>query len=150
VSAALSIAPIERLNLLLAAGAVAVSLALATPNFALSVGVGAVLEAVNLRGLQRTAQMLFSGGAPGRLLWSAGFGLRFTLLALAVGVAIYSGAHPVGLLIGLSLVVPAAIIGAWRARPPIDEGAPALSPDDESWDRWNPWLARETEEEEDR
>ena len=39
--------------------------------------------------------------------------------------------------------MPAAVIEAWRARPAVDENAPALDPDDPSWDRWNPWLARE-------
>ena len=29
------------------------------------------------------------------------------------------------------------------AGPPIDPSAPALDPDDEGWDVWNPWLARE-------
>jgi hypothetical protein len=41
--------------------------------------------------------------------------------------------------------MPAAVFEAWRARPPVDPSAPALAPDDASWDRWNAWLARERE-----
>ena len=51
-------------------------------------------------------------------------------------------------MIGLSLILPAAVIEAWRARPPIDPRAPVVVPDDEAWERWNPWLAREREPEE--
>jgi hypothetical protein len=78
------------------------------------------------------------------------FGLRFALLAAAVGLALYLGAHPVGLLIGLSLIVPSVVIAAWMARPEPAPATPAPSPDDPSWDEWNPWLAREREAEEDR
>ena len=53
------------------------------------------------------------------------------------------------LVVGLSLVIPAAVIEAWRTRPPVDPRAPALAHDDESWERWNPWLAREVEPDED-
>ena len=51
--------------------------------------------------------------------------------------------HPVAVVIGLSLIIPAAIIEAWRTRPPVDPNAAALSPDDPDWERWNAWLARE-------
>jgi len=47
--------------------------------------------------------------------------------------------------VGLSLIMPAAVFEAWRARPPIDPSAPALAADDPSWERWNAWLARESE-----
>jgi hypothetical protein len=67
---------------------------------------------------------------------------------IGIGAALYFGAHPVGLLIGLSLIVPAAIIEAWRARPAVNPEAPQLAPDDPDWERWNPWLAREREESE--
>ena len=80
--------------------------------------------------------------------WSAGFAFRFALLGAGVGLAIWAGSHPVGLLLGLSLIVPAAVAAAWRARPPVLSGLPALPPEDPSWDRWDPWLAREREEEE--
>jgi len=69
---------------------------------------------------------------------------------IGIGVALYLGADPVGLLIGLSLIMPAAVIEAWRARPPVDASAPALADDDPTWERWNPWLAREREADEER
>ena len=144
---AVAINPIERLNFTLSAGAVAVGWLLVTPAFAISLAFGAILEAVNFRGLYGSAQLLFRGELPGSKGWSAGFGLRFALLTVGIAVAIHVGAHPVGLVIGLSLIIPAAIIEAWRSRPAVDPNAPALPPDDESWERWNPWLARERERE---
>jgi hypothetical protein len=137
-----SIDPIERKNLLFSAGAMAASFALLSPGFALSLGLGALLEAVNFRALRRTGEMLFSGEVPAQRFGLAGFASRFALLGLAIGVAIYVGAHPVGLVIGLSLIIPAAVIEAWRTRPENDPNAPVLDPDDEGWDLWNPWLAR--------
>ena len=142
----MSIDPIERMNLTLSAGAVAASLALASPLFALSVGVGALLEAVNFRGLRRAAQFLFWGEIRGGGAWTGVYGLRFGLMVIGIGAALSFGADPVGLLVGLSLIMPAALIEAWRTRPPVDPGAPALGPDDPAWERWNPWLAREREE----
>jgi hypothetical protein len=140
--------PIERWNLTLCAGAIAAGLTLVSPLFAWSLAAGAALEAVNFRGLRGAAQALFEGQLPGSRRWTAAFGARFALLALGIGVAIHVGAHPVGLVIGLSLVIPAAIIEAWRTRPEIDPEAPALAADDERWDQWNPWLAREIDDEE--
>jgi len=137
------------MNLKLSAGAVAASLVLATPAFAFSLLVGSVLEAVNFHGLRRSAQFLFWGQIAGSRGWTGVFALRFSLLALGIAAAMYFGADPVGLTIGLSLIMPAVVIEAWRARPAIDESAPALDPDDPSWDRWNPWLARERAELED-
>lgn len=137
----MSIDPIERKNLLFSAGAVAASYALLSPGFALSLGLGALLEAVNFRALKRSGELVFSGAAPARRFGMAGFASRFVLLGLAIGVAMYAGAHPVGLVVGLSLIIPAAIVEAWRTRPRVDPSAPALDPDDEGWDLWNPWLA---------
>jgi hypothetical protein len=77
----------------------------------------------------------------------ASFGLRFVLLAGAIWAALALGAHPVGLLIGLSLFVPGVLLAAWRARPAPDPEAPALAADDPSWEAWNPWLARERDAE---
>jgi hypothetical protein len=133
----------QRWNLTFTAGAVAASLALATPAFAAGVAVGGALEAINFRALHRSAKRLFAGELLGAGAWSSTFGVRFLLLAVGIGVAIGAGAHPVGLLIGLSLIVPAALLEAWRTRPPVLDGLPALPPDDPGWDRWNPWLARE-------
>lgn len=143
----MTIDSIERLNLALGAGAVAAGFALVTPGFAVSLGVGAALEAANFRSLRRSAQVSL-GLAPASGLRSVGFGARFALLAVALGAALYAGAHPVGLLIGLSLIIPAVIVEAWRTRPAVDPNAPALPPDAEDWDRWNPWLAREGAEDE--
>ena len=142
---ALKIDPIERANLALSAGAVAAALWLATPAFALSLGFGALLEAVNFRGLRRSAQFLFWGQVQGGRGWSGLFALRFGLLVIGIGAALGFGADPAGLLVGLSLIMPAAVFEAWRSRPQIDPTAPALAPDDPSWDRWNAWLAREQE-----
>jgi len=135
--------PIERANLALCAGAAAASWWLVTPGFALSLGAGALLEAVNFRGLRRSAEFLFSGHLNAGTGWQGLFALRFGLLVVGIGAALALGAHPVGLLIGLSLIMPATIFQAWRSRPPLDPNAPALAPDDPSWDRWDPWLARE-------
>lgn len=137
--------PIERANLALSAGAVAASWWLATPAFALSLGFGALLEAVNFRGLRRSAQFLFWGQVQGGRGWSGLFALRFGLLVVGIGSALAFGADPAGLLVGLSLIMPAAVFEAWRSRPPVDPTAAALAPDDPSWDRWNAWLARERE-----
>jgi hypothetical protein len=130
----ISIDPIERWNIAISAGAVATSLALATPAFATSLACA----------LRRSAQFLFWGVMPGQRAWAAVFGLRFSLLAVGICAALYLGADAAGLLIGLSLVMPATLIEAWRSRPPIDASARRLEDDDPSWDRWNPWLARES------
>ena len=45
------------------------------------------------------------------------------LLFLAIR---FGGIDPVGVLVGLSVVLPASLIGAWRMRPPIDPQARAL------------------------
>jgi hypothetical protein len=141
-----SIDPMQRWNLTLTAGAAAASLALATPAFAAGVAIGGTIEAINFRALHRAAKRLFAGELAGAGGWSTTFGVRFLLLAVGIGAAIAVGAHPVGLLIGLSLIVPATLLEAWRTRPPVVEGLPALAPDDPSWDRWNPWLARERDD----
>jgi hypothetical protein len=141
--------PIQRLNLKISAGAVAISLVVVSPLFAISMLVGALLEAFNFHGLRRSAQFLFWGEIVGGRRWAGVFALRFSLLALGIIAAMYVGADPVGLVIGLSLVMPAAVIEAWRTRPPIDPNAPALPADDPSWDRWNAWLARERAEDDD-
>jgi hypothetical protein len=145
----MSIDPIERTNLTLSAGAVAASLAFGSTAFALSLAVGAALEAFNFRGLRRSAQFLFWGHIGSSGGWLGVYSLRMSLLVIGIGAALYFGAHPVGLVVGLSLIRPAAVIEAWRARPAVDPAAPALPEDDPSWERWNAWLARETEERED-
>ena len=135
----------ERLHLALSAGAVVTSYALVSPVFALSLAAGAALETLNFRHLLRSSRRLFVAGAS----WNSGFALRFAFLALGIAGALYLGAHPVGLLAGLSLIVPAVVVTAWRNRPAVDPDASALDPDDPSWELWDPWLARERAELED-
>jgi len=140
----MNIDPVERWNLAISAGAVATSLVVAPPVFTTSLAVGAALEAANFRALRRSAQFFFWGVMPGQRAWAAVFTLRFSLLAVGICAALYFGADAAGLLIGLSLIMPATLIETWRSRPPIDPSAPKLDDDDPSWDRWNPWLARES------
>jgi hypothetical protein len=134
---------VQGLCLAFSAGAAAASWALVSPRFAGSLALGAALEAVNFRALFGYWQRALIGSE--RFGWArfASFGLRFVALAAAIWAALALGAHPVGLLIGLSLVVPGVLLAAWRARPAPDPDAKALAPDDPSWDAWNPWLARE-------
>jgi len=142
----MTIDPIERWNLAISAGAVVTSLVLATPGFALSLALGAALETVNFRGLHRSARFLLLEAVGGARGWHAVFALRFSLLAVCIGAALYLGAHAIALLLGLSLIIPALLIEAWRTRPPVLADAPALDVDDPTWERWNPWLAQEEEE----
>ena len=100
---------------------------------------------MNFRGLHRQAQLLFWGEIKSGGSWTGLYGLRFGILVIGIGGALALGAHPLGLLVGLSLVMPATLWVAWRNRPPVDPDAPALAPDDPAWDAWNPWLARESE-----
>ena len=141
--------PIERTNLALSAGAAALSLAFAPPLFAASLLAGAALESVNFRGLRRSAALFFGGALPGGGGFRALSGLRFLLLAVGIALALGLGAHPVGFVIGLSLIMPAAVIEAWRHRPPVVPDAPRLDEDDPGWKHWNAWLAREREPSED-
>ena len=141
--ARLNIDPVERLNFSLCAAVVALSAALASPVFTVSVAVGALLEAVNFRALRRSATRLLSGEIAGSGPWTAIFVLRFTLLAVGMYIALDAGAHPVGLILGLSIIVPAVVINAWRTPPPMVSTDDVPPPDDPSWDEWNPWLARE-------
>lgn len=136
---------VQGLNLGLSAGAAAISWLLLSPLFAASLAAGAALEAVNFRALRRSCQAIFQSGVSGSGAAATSFGLRFALLAVAIGFALYAGAHPVGLVIGLSLIVPSVVIAAWMARPEPAPATPAPPPEDPSWDEWNPWLARERE-----
>jgi hypothetical protein len=139
----------ERLNLTISAGAVAAGLALVSPPFAGSVALGAALEALNFRALRGGAMRLFAGDLAVGRMWLVAFGVRFAFLTVAIGYAIGAGVHPVGLTIGLSTIVPAVVIGAWLERPPVGRPEPGPPPGDPSWDRWNPWLAREVAPRED-
>ncbi len=137
--------PIEQANVVFSTSAVVASAALVSPWFAASVALGAVVEGLNFRTMARGASHMFAGEIGANPVWSALFGLRLAMLAGVLFVAIRAGAEPVGLLVGLSMILPAAVVGGWRARPPIDPDAEPLPADDPSWDLWNPWLAREAE-----
>ncbi len=138
-----------RWNLAFSAGATAAGFALVSPRFGGSVALGALLETVNFRALWRFAERFFGlPGAPGGAAVGA-FGVRFVLLAVVLYVALDRGADPIGLVVGLSMLLPAVVLAAWQARPadaPVTEAPP---PDDPSWDDWNPWLARERDPDED-
>jgi hypothetical protein len=138
-------ATVQRYNLAFSTGAVAASLALASPRFAGGVALGALLETVNVRALWRTSERVFDAAA-GAGPVVAGFGARFALLILAIGVALWAGVHPIGLLVGLSIMIPAVVVALWRHRPepgPVGDAPAVPPPDDPSWDEWIPWLARE-------
>lgn len=134
-------------NLAFSAGACALSFAAVSPRFAAGLALGALLEAANFRSLWRSCERVFFGGGPGAGPAVALFGLRFVLLGGVIYLAIHAGVHPVGLVVGLSLIVPASVLAAWRARPPIDPSAPALAADDPEWERWDAWRARERDAE---
>lgn len=130
-------------NLAFSAGACAVSAATVSPHFAASIAVGAVLELANFRALWASCERTLLAGRSAGGLAAGALGLRLALLAVAVAFALRSGIDAVGLLIGLSGMVPAVLIAGWLAGPPIVPDAPALAPDDPAWDLWDPWLARE-------
>ncbi len=130
------LATVEQWNLGLSAGAVAASLALVTPHFATSLAAGAFIEALNLGAIHRTAKRLFEGQVMAGA-WLGGFALRFMLLGTAIFSVMYVGAHPIALVIGLSIAMPATVIDAWLNRPPILDPAtlPTFLEDDLYADR---------------
>ena len=135
---------IERLNFAFSAGAVATPAVVASPQVNPTIALGAVLQKVKIRARRRATDALFSGHVRGARPWTFLFALRFAFLAGVMYVAIEAGAHPIGLLLGLSAIVPASLLVAWRSKPPVVESSvPVPPPDDPSWDAWNPWLARE-------
>jgi len=132
---------VERLNLTLSAGAVAASLAWASPLFAGSVAAGAALEALNFRTLHGAARRFFAGDLGGPGLWLGVFAVRLALLGTAVAFALTAGLQPIPLILGLSLVMPAVLFDAWRNRPEIlaQPDYPVPPPDDSAWDRFSVW-----------
>ena len=134
---------VERLNLSLSAVAVAASFAFFSPWVAGSVAVGAILEALNFRTLHGAARRFFAGELAGSGLWLGVVGLRLSVLMAAIVLALGLGAHPVGMVVGLSMICPAVVIDAWRHRPAVidprecSEFVPA--PDDPAWDRFSVW-----------
>ena len=80
-----------------------------------------------------------SDDSPG--MWLGVFGIRLAALGAAVVLAIGAGANPVALVIGLSMVMPAVVIDAWRNRPEVIDQPdyPVPPPDDPAWDRFSVW-----------
>lgn len=132
--------PAEKLNLGLSAGAVAASFAIASPSFAGSLAAGATLGSVNFRFLHGVAEAIFQGAMQSGG-WVAVLGLRLMLVFVGMGAAMTLGADAIGLVIGLSLVMPATVLAAIWLRPehvPTPPG-PAIAPDDPSWDEYSLW-----------
>jgi hypothetical protein len=140
---------LQRFHLTLSVGGIAASALLVGPAFTAAYALGAALEAVNFKALCTCARRILSGQQGGSSTWLALLGMRLTMLFAAMGVALTAGAHPLGLLLGVSTVVPAVLIGAWWLGPPIDPNAPALPPDDPAWDHWSIWRADVVEPAED-
>ncbi len=132
---------VERLNFGLSVGAIAASFALASTTFASSLAAGAAIEAVNFRTLHAAARRFFAGELAGAGLWLGVVAVRLGVLGAAIVVAIGAGAQPVALVIGLSLVMPAVLIDAWRNRPVVldQPGYPVPPPDHPAWDRFSVW-----------
>ena len=133
--------PAEKLNMGIGAGAIAASFAIASPHFAGSLAIGAALAAVNLRFLHRTAEALFAGVVNGGGPWVVVLVLRLGLVFGGIIAALMFGANPVGLVIGLSLAMPATVAAAVWDRPAFvpQDPAPALDPEDPSWDEFSVW-----------
>lgn len=148
MSDSLHIVPIERLHLALSMAAVGLTLAAGSPRIAASVAGGAALGALHLRVLKSASLGLFRGRLGGGPIWISVFVLRFLVLAAAVQLAVWAGAEPIAFVLGLLLLVPAALAGAWWMRPRVLPAETLPAADDREWDRWDPWLARERDLEE--
>jgi hypothetical protein len=128
-----------------AATAALAAFAVATPRVALSVLLGAALQTLNFRGLFGLAQNAFAQARA-----ESGFALRLPLFGALAFVALAAGVDAAGLLMGVTMLVPAVVIAAWQSRPrggAVISPLPALAPDDPSWDQYSLWLARERETE---
>lgn len=130
-------------NAAFTAAACALTAAALSPRFAAAVALGALLEAANFRALWGACERVLGTGEAGGRLAVAALAVRLGLLGVLVALALDAGVDAAGLLVGLSLIVPATVLAAWRARPAIVPDAPALAPDDPAWDLVDPWLARE-------
>jgi hypothetical protein len=137
----MSLYPAEKFNFGLSAGAVAASFALASPLFAGSLAFGAALESMNFRFMHRTADAVFTGVVPSGGGWVAILVLRLGLMFAGIVAAMLNGADPFGLVIGLSLVMPATVAAAMWHRPAMvyQEPLPALDPEDPIWDDYSVW-----------
>jgi hypothetical protein len=141
--------PAERVNMGMSAGAVAASFAVASPHFAGSLAIGAVLEAMNFRFMHGVAEALFSGVVNGGGPWVGVLSLRLGLVFGGVVAAMTAGADPLALVLGLSIAMPATVISALMNRPEViaQKPGPGLDPEDPSWDLYSIWRAAERDEE---
>ncbi len=139
--------PIEQINVALSAGAVATAAVVASPLFALSVAVGAFLESISFRGLSVVSKAFFTGSVRGSVGWLLLLAMRLGLVGVLLYFAVRLGADPVGLLIGLSVILPASVIGAFQMRPTFDpEAAPLSEEEPVDWG-WDAGLYRDRDEE---
>ena len=131
------------MNLVVAAVTIVASLAFGSRIVTASVAIGCLIIAANYRVLRLATDRLFTGELSGGGAWGAGFALRYIFLGAAMWLALDAGANPIGLILGMSTTVPAAVLVAWRNPPQGVETGPVPPPDDPSWDEWDPWMARE-------
>lgn len=137
--------PAERLNMGISAGAVVAAFTIGSTHFATSLALGAALETLNLRFLHGAGEALFAGEVAGGGPWVGVLGLRLSLLCGGIAAAMWAGADPIGLVLGLSIAMPATVVAAFWNRPAVGEheleAVPA--PDDPSWDQYSVWRAGE-------
>ena len=147
----MNIYPAERVNMGISAGAIAASFAFATPHFASSLALGAALEAMKFRFLHRASELLFGGVVAGSGPWVGVLGMRMGLFCGGLVAALFAGADPLGLVIGISIAMPATVIAALRHRPEIIDQplAEVPPPDDPWWDHYSVWRAGPVEVNED-
>lgn len=132
--------PAEKVNLGLSAGAVATSFAVASPLFASSLAVGATLGSVNFRFLHTTAEAVFQGAVQSGT-WVVVLAFRLALVFAGICAAMLLGADAIGLVIGLSIVMPASVAAAVWLKPAhvVTPPGPAVAPDDPIWDDYSVW-----------
>jgi hypothetical protein len=115
--------PIEKTHLCIAGVTLAMASMWVSSELLMAIALGAVLAAFNLHLLLGSSEKLFAGELQGARGWSAIFIFRFTLFACAIGIAIFSGIDPLGLIVGFSTLIPSVVIATWKARPPVFETA---------------------------
>ena len=138
-------AQVQGMNLLLSAGATAAGYVAVSPRFAGGVMAGAVVESVNLRAMWRFSERAIFDQGGGSAIAAGAFGVRFVVMGAVIFALLSAGMHPVGLLVGLSMVIPSVVTAAWLSRPAPSDAAPLAPTDDAAFDDWNPWLAREVD-----
>jgi len=115
--------PLEKIHLCFAGFVLVLSSVMVSSDLWSAMALGALLGALNLHLLLSSTEKLFAGELRGARAWSVIFVLRFTLFASAIGIAIFSGIDPLGLIIGFSTIVPSVVVATWKARPPVYQTA---------------------------